>query len=291
VKATEGPHPDGATYNNESYGQQLENAKAAGMVAGAYHYLVEGPVKRQVSNFLSVVRDPSGLLLMIDYEAYNNYPQLSPTEQTLNDFIAELKSRVGAHPILLYSGSGYWDSPPANGPVTDERVVTWDAMYPSSDTSSPGPKLYGVIKDGGWGERWGGREPMFWQFSGSTPVANVAQVDVNAFRGTREQLLALTGAEGREYWVGFTVDRGQWMRGVSVPDGAWIKPTRSGGKVWLELVPPGATPAGTEYQAYGWVGFAADQEQRMRGVNVPDGAWIGPTEQSGKVWLELVSPA
>jgi hypothetical protein len=96
---------------------------------------------------------------------------------------------------------------------------------------------------------------------------------------------------GRDYWIGFTADREQWMRGVDVPNNAWIKPTQSGGKVWLEFVPPGTTPAGNEYQTYGWEGFTADREQWMRGVDVPNNAWIRPTQSGGKVWLELVPPA
>jgi hypothetical protein len=93
-----------------------------------------------------------------------------------------------------------------------------------------------------------------------------------------------------QYWVGFTGDEEQWIRGVDVPNNAWVKPTEQDDKVWLELVPPGTTPTGTEYQTYGWMGFTLDGGQRMRGVNVPNDAWVKPTEQSGKVWLELVPP-
>ena len=93
-----------------------------------------------------------------------------------------------------------------------------------------------------------------------------------------------------QYWVGFTSDEEQWIRGVDVPNNAWVKPTEQDDKVWLELVPPGTTPAGTEYQTYGWVGFVREG-QWIRGVNVPKNTWIKPTEQGGKVWLELVPPA
>jgi GH25 family lysozyme M1 (1,4-beta-N-acetylmuramidase) len=291
VKATEGPHPDGRTYDNVYYEKQLQNARDAGMVVGAYHYLVEADAKAQVDHFLEVVGDVEGLLLQIDYEEYNHYPDLSPRPSMLDAFVVELKARIGSHPILLYSSRGYWYEEPPNGDVTDSQIVTWDANYPYEGDPRTGPELYAEVWDWdqAWGERWGGREPMFWQFTGSTPVANVAQVDVNAFRGTREQLLALTGAEERDYWVGFTADQEQWLRGVNVPRNAWVKPTQSGGKVWLELVPPGAAPAGAEYQTYGWVGFTREG-RRMRGVNVPRNAWIKPTEQGGKVWLELVPP-
>ncbi len=98
------------------------------------------------------------------------------------------------------------------------------------------------------------------------------------------------GSGDTNYWVGFTADQEQWMQGVDVPQNAWIKPTEQGGKVWLEIVPSGATPAGTEYRTYGWIGFAPGKELRMRGVDVPKDTWIKPTKHGDKVWLELVPP-
>ena len=43
-------------------------------------------------------------------------------------------------------------------------------------------------------DRWGGIEPMIWQFMPASLVAGM-HLDVDAYRGTREQLLALTRAE------------------------------------------------------------------------------------------------
>jgi GH25 family lysozyme M1 (1,4-beta-N-acetylmuramidase) len=199
VKATEGPHPDGSTYDNPYYEQQFANAKAAGMVVGSYHYLVEAPAKPQVDHFLATIGDASGQLIMIDYEEYNKYPELSPRPNTLDEFLGELKSRVGSHPILLYSGRGYWNEPPPNSDIDDDQIVTWDANYPyDANPVGTGPELYTTVWDWdqAWGKRWGGKEPIIWQFSGATPVAGVEQVDVNAFRGTREELRSLTG-EGK----------------------------------------------------------------------------------------------
>ena len=197
VKATEGPYRDGTTYLNPAYREQIVNAKEAGMVVGAYHYLIETPAKAQVDLFLKTVGDITGKMLMVDYEEYAEpYGYLSPTERTLREFVAELKRRVGKHPVLLYSGQGYWESHPANGPATDMGVVTWDASYPYHPEAGLGSTFYfRALNDGyGWGKRWGDQEPMIWQFSCNVICAGM-QVDGNAFRGTKEELLALTGGE------------------------------------------------------------------------------------------------
>ena len=158
VKATEGPHPDGRTYDNVYYEKQLQNARDAGMVVGAYHYLVEADTKTQVDHFLEVVANVEGLLLQIDYEEYNHYPDLSPRPSTLDTFVAELKARIGSHPILLYSGRRYWYEEPPNGDVTDPQIVTWDANYPYAGDPRTGPELYAEVWDWdrAWGARWGG---------------------------------------------------------------------------------------------------------------------------------------
>jgi GH25 family lysozyme M1 (1,4-beta-N-acetylmuramidase) len=291
IKASEGPYQDGSRYTDPSYRTHLNNAEAAGLIVGAYHFLVETPPKAQVDHFLDVAGDVSGKIVMVDFEEYPPpYQYLTPHNATLKGFVAELRRRIGDHPIVIYTGRGFWDGGEPTGPASQfGDVTTWDAYYLTMSPVDPKP-FYEDMKEHGWGEPWGNQEPMFWQFTSAGRVAGL-NLDVNAFRGTREQLLALTGAEERDYWVSFTANREQWMRGVNVPHNAWAKPTQSGGKVWLELVPPGTTPAGTEYQTYGWMGFTADGEQWMRGVDVPDNAWIKPTETCGKVWLEFVPPA
>lgn len=194
VKATEGPYRDGSGYLNPEYRRQFDGAREAGMIVGSYHFLVETPVKPQVDLFLRTIGDPRGQLIMVDYEAYAEpYAYLSPTEDTLREFVRELKKRVGRHPILLYSGQGYWEEHPANGPVGDMGVVTWDASYPYHPEAGLGSVLYHrALADGfGWGKAWGDQEPMIWQFSANGLVAGM-QIDVNAFRGSRGELRALS---------------------------------------------------------------------------------------------------
>jgi lysozyme len=194
VKVSEGPYGDGTSYLNPSYGPQINAARRAGMLTGAYHFLVETPAKAQVDLFLDAAGDLSGKLVMVDYEGYPNFPSLSPTEATLRAFVTELKNRIGDHPILVYAGQGYWNSPPANSSIVDLDVTTWDAFYPLHPAAGFGSVLYEGVKKRGWGKRWGGQEPKIWQFSANGMVAGL-EVDVNVFSGTREELYALAEAE------------------------------------------------------------------------------------------------
>ena len=198
VKATEGPTHDGWIYTNPHYKRQLAAAKAAGLLVGSYHFLVEGPADDQVDHFLNTVGDHTAQLIMVDFEEYSNrdYSHYDPTNETLKAFVAELQQRIGSHPVLLYSGQGYWNSGTPSGPVSQygTDLVTWDAFYPLHPQAGVGSALYERVKDQGWGQRWGNQEPKIWQFSANGRVAGM-EVDVNAFSGTRPELYALAEVE------------------------------------------------------------------------------------------------
>jgi hypothetical protein len=164
------------------------------MLTGAYHYIIETPIEAQVDLFLDTVGDVADKLIMVDYEAYPNFPELDPTMATLTEFVTQLRNRIGDHPILVYAGQGYWESPPPNGSIEHLDVTTWDAFYPLHPQAGLGSVLYEQVKRLGWGVRWGGQEPKIWQFSANGRVAGM-QVDVNAFSGTREELYALADAK------------------------------------------------------------------------------------------------
>ena len=194
VKASEGPYRDGTFYLNPSYRSQVEAAQRAGMLTGAYHFLVETSAEEQVDLFLDTVGDVSGKLIMVDYEEYPSVPELSPTMATLTAFVTELRERMGDHPILIYAGQGYWNSPPPNGSIRNLDVTTWDAYYPLHPKAGYGSELYEQVKHLGWGERWGNQEPKFWQLSANGRVAGM-EIDVNVFSGTRNELYALADSE------------------------------------------------------------------------------------------------
>jgi len=198
VKATEGPTHDGWIYTNPHYKTQLAAAKAAELLVGSYHFLVEGPADAQVDHFLDAVGDPTAQLIMVDFEEYSNrdYSHYDPTNATLKAFVAELQQRIGSHPVLVYSGQGYWNGGTPSGVVSQygNALVTWAAFYPVHPQAGLGSVLYERVKNLGWGERWGNQEPKIWQFSANSRVAGM-EIDVNAFPGTRPELYALADAE------------------------------------------------------------------------------------------------
>jgi len=194
VKASEGPYGNGESTLNPFYGTQIHAAQQAGLLAGAYHWLVETPVGAQVDLFLEAAGDLSDKLVMVDYESYPNFPSLNPSMETLEAFVTELRARIGDRPILIYAGQGYWNSPPPNGSIVDLAVTTWDAFYPLHPRAGLSSVLYRQVKNRGWGERWGNQEPKFWQFSSNGRVAG-REIDVDAFSGTREELYARAEAE------------------------------------------------------------------------------------------------
>jgi hypothetical protein len=101
-------------------------------------------------------------VLCADFEAYNPpHAYLTPSNATLESFIASLKKRVGGHPIVLYSGRGFWNGGTPSGAFAQYGAdVAWDAMYRDMDVHVDPKAYYQEIKEHGWGEPWGGVTPF-----------------------------------------------------------------------------------------------------------------------------------
>lgn len=245
VKATEGPYRDGSTFTNPLYHQQIKAVEQAGMVPGVYHFLVENNpgnpaagAKAQVNHFLKTVGTVRNRIVAIDFEAYNPpYGYLSPSNATLRHFIAELRKRGISKPIVVYSGQGYWNSGVPSGALRTygESLVAWDAYYPLGfPTGQYGSTLYQRSLRYGWGKRWGGVEPLMWQFTSTGRIDGFSRgVDVNAFQGTPEQLNRL--ARGGNPPAPDPIEPGKddgWLG----PPKAKILPVVPGG-TWLQQHP------------------------------------------------------
>jgi GH25 family lysozyme M1 (1,4-beta-N-acetylmuramidase) len=219
IKAAEGPYRDGSQYVPNGFKEFFRRAEAEGFVMGVYDFLVSTPAKAQADHFLRTIEavgGPEDKILMVDFEAYGSYPALTPGNDQLKNFIAEVKRRVGDHPIVLYSGRGFWNGGDPSGDFAQYGAdVAWDAYYLNMDTVHPkqfyaNSERYFQNADlpWGWGKRWGNVEPWFWQFTSAGAVAGM-NIDVNAYRGTSEQLLSLTRVKrGEGTGVGETGDGG-----------------------------------------------------------------------------------
>jgi lysozyme len=197
IKATEGPYRDGDRYVPSGFKEFFRRAEAQGFVMGVYAFLLSTPAKAQADHFLRTIETvggPEDKILMVDFEEYQApYGYLTPGNEQLETFIDEVKRGVGNHPIVIYSGRGFWNGGDSSGNF--ERYgadAAWDAMYLDMKPHNRPRDYYGDVKYHGWGEPWGGVEPWFWQFTSAGTVAGM-NIDVNAYRGARDELFALAG--------------------------------------------------------------------------------------------------
>jgi len=180
-----------------TFARNVAGQRRAGLIPGAYAFLAGGGVARaQARTFIQAIGEPAGMLTMLDIERPTFHP--TPTLADVQAFVAEWRSAHPQHPLLLYGSSGAvlgrigrLASLHAFGPL-------WLAFFREGVGTAPG-QFYDSI-GGNAAQQWrlafsGWTGPTIWQFtSKQVRVPGVARnIDTNAFRGTRAQLLALTG--------------------------------------------------------------------------------------------------
>lgn len=165
---------EGATVVDPDHARNVQQARAAGLAVGSYHfYESDDTPQAQFSNFSAQLSlKPGDLPPVVDIERLSkgDTQALAPA---LQQFLGLLEQQYGIKPIL-YSGEHFADeylSVFADYPL-------WLAEY-NSQASPQLPK--------GWA-RW-----TFWQHSQNGNVAGVpGPVDLNRFNGGPAQLQALT---------------------------------------------------------------------------------------------------
>jgi GH25 family lysozyme M1 (1,4-beta-N-acetylmuramidase) len=199
IKATEGPYPNGKKYTDPSYARNNRRAKARGFVLFPYHFLVNAPVSRQVAHFLRVAGGgwQRGKCPLIDFEAYPNFPSLSPKKDHLFAFIRELRRRIGREPLIfVYAGKGYTDSLGGIDLSTFNNVCLWDASYYLGFERGYASNLWREIVNAGFHpfakSRWGHRPKKVSQFTSTARVAG-QPMDADAWRGDLHNLRRATG--------------------------------------------------------------------------------------------------
>ena len=176
------------TYRDTVYHSHLDDATDAGMLTMAYMYLrnpSEGTtVAQQVEASLAVMgnrRRP----IWIDCET-----PAGLDVSHIREAVARFKAS-GLRVIGVYSYVPYWENritpgePELSG---GELGELWVAAYGANN-----PGYASVLYPGNDASQWnyplGNRKPLIWQFSSAAYVAGWGSgVDVNAYRGTREQL-------------------------------------------------------------------------------------------------------
>lgn len=168
IKATQGKSEFDPDYKNN-----VENARAAGLAAGSYHfYMTDDDAESQFANLSSRVSLQAGdLPPVVDIEVISRN-SLPDAAAEFKKFLGMIEKRYGVKPIL-YSGESF-----ANEYLTGlTDYPLWIAEYDNAGA----PKL-----PSGW-KQW-----TFWQYTQGGTVAGVdGKVDLDRFNGTREQFQGL----------------------------------------------------------------------------------------------------
>lgn len=172
-KATEG-----TSYVDEEYADRREQALAAGLKWGAYHFANNRDVADQVDHFLGVVGIDDETLYALDWEDEPNGNTM--TLEQARDFLLIMDELVGKNRCALYSGNTVKDQ---LGDTVDEFLGAhplWLAHYSSSPT---------------WQRSW----ETYWLHQYSDGVNGPGPhgcpgcggaVDTNSYQGTPDELRA-----------------------------------------------------------------------------------------------------
>lgn len=270
--------------------RNLSWAKRRVPVAGAYHFLYQHrvvPAATQADAFVTAVGDPTGLLICLDVERDGDS---FPTMFEVDQFMRRLRTHWPTHPVLLYAPSWYWTGYIGNpraahvGKLWHSRFVTVLASGLSPQDIYRGvPLSWWTVNHGGWDA------PTILQFSSRAYVPGISgRVDANAFRGSLDDLRALTrppaipdtSTEGAvveapytfEYPVVATIRDGATLywhsslqadsRNVTFDAGRTFYPELGPGQLWY-----GFTIAGTD------IGFVSYEEEPDSN-NYGRGRWV-----------------
>lgn len=178
VKATEG-----TTYRDPQYDGWIPRIIATGMIPGAYHYLRNSDPVAQARAFHGRVAahgGPQGWLIQLDNEE-------DATWEVTAGWVAEWNRLTGRHPFLMYTGAWWWRPRGWNGASLTPYL--WHSSYVSGEGYAS--DLYTRVPGSWWTPGYGGwSQATILQFSSSGLVAG-RLVDVDAFRGSLDQLRAL----------------------------------------------------------------------------------------------------
>ena len=202
IKATEGPYPNRKRYTDPNYAKNARRSMEAGFVRFPYHFLVNAPIREQVAHFLHVAGAGGwgrGQCPLIDFEAYPNFPSLSPKREHLYRFLRQLREYIGPEPLIfVYAGKNYTDSIGGIDLSTFDNVRLWDAAYYLGSKRGHASALWHEIVNAGYHPfakaRWGNCSKKVSQFTCTAKVAGKI-MDADAWHGDLNDLRHATGWE------------------------------------------------------------------------------------------------
>jgi hypothetical protein len=173
------------------------------MVPGLYHWITAGNGAAQARFFHGLVVEaggPRGMIIALDCE----------DDAAYSDVVAwrdEWRRLSGGHPFLLYTGGWWWRPRGWNG--TAITPYLWDSHYLTADTDTiqDDPAAFAArIPADWWTPGYGGwPAATILQFTSRGDAGSLGNnVDLNATKLSRDQLLALTGDDmptKEEFWT------------------------------------------------------------------------------------------
>ncbi len=174
IKATEG-----SGTADERFAANWDNARAAGLLTGAYHfYSFESAAETQADNFLRTVPYAEDALPpVIDLEYYRgsdaSYPETDTVRRNLGTLLTRFREAYGKTPVIYTTSSCYADY--LEGADLGEDYLLWirSVLTPPDDTLN-----------------W-----TFWQYNPRGLLKGYSGderfIDLNAFRGALADLQAL----------------------------------------------------------------------------------------------------
>jgi len=166
------------TFVDSMYGTNRSQAKAAGLLVGAYHFadpdLTPGDAAAEADHFVDIAQIASGELRpVLDLEQTGG---LSATDLQawVQTYVSRIYSRTGSRAIIYvspafwtrYMGDTGWFA--ANG---------YDVLWIAHWTTAPSPTVPAA--------NWGGRGWTFWQYTSDGSVPGISgRVDLDRYHGT-----------------------------------------------------------------------------------------------------------
>ncbi len=169
---------EGTSLIDDRYVFNRAQAKAYGMLVGAYHFArpnrTPGDAIAEADYFLAMSQIAAGdLLPVLDLEVNGG---LSPVElqEWTKSYLGRIYERTGARGVI-YTSPSFWRNSMAD--TTWFAANGYRTLWVAHWTTGPAPSIPGG--------NWGGTGWTFWQYTSSGKVTGITgNVDLNRFNGT-----------------------------------------------------------------------------------------------------------
>lgn len=185
------------TYRDKTFRSHLDDAESAGLLVSTYWYLrapSEGTtIAQQVDVIDQQMQGRRDLSVWIDVESVAGQKKLL-TGDDVHAAKRELERR-GYTVAGVYSGAWYWEHMPGGEPSMQGLGNLWVSHYGQRNAYGNYRTIYANEGGGahpGWRYPLGDKRPDILQYGSNGLVAG-RYVDVNAFKGTRDELARVFG--------------------------------------------------------------------------------------------------